>query len=244
MSGDPGGLTHEHRDLLFDLDGLPRLAERAVDPICGAESADGGAFGSIMMSCSTLAASGHVPEKLEQLLKIPLSSRRRRDAHRRRLDGQLLDETPTAVLIRQVLGAVAQFEKQALVAKLRKARERKRVATGKHGGRHSVAEATPETAACQVASALSHQRPPPLIAGDRGRVGGGGACDEQGHPLRRGVRRPHDRVRGVLAVSRVPAMGEVARPAFPATAPAPQRLWSRPCSPAMAATGISEDDKS
>ena len=155
-----------------------------------------------------------------------------------------LDETPTAVLIRQVLGAVAQFEKQALVAKLRKARERKRVATGKHGGRHSVAEAKPETAACQEASALSHQRPPPLIVGDRGRVGGGGACDEQGHPLRRGVRRPHDRVRGVLAVSRVPAMGEVARPAFPATAPAPQRLWSRPCSPAMAATGISEDDKS
>jgi hypothetical protein len=64
MSGDPGGLTHEHRDLLFDLDGLPRLAERAVDPICGAESADGGAFGSIMMSCSTLAASGDVPKSL------------------------------------------------------------------------------------------------------------------------------------------------------------------------------------
>jgi DNA invertase Pin-like site-specific DNA recombinase len=58
-----------------------------------------------------------------------------------------LDETPTAVLIRQVLGAVAQFEKQALVAKLRKARERKKSETGKCGGRHSVAEAKPETAA-------------------------------------------------------------------------------------------------
>jgi DNA invertase Pin-like site-specific DNA recombinase len=59
----------------------------------------------------------------------------------------LLDETPTAVLIRQVLSAVAQFEKQALVAKLRKARERKKAETGKCGGRKSVAEASPETVA-------------------------------------------------------------------------------------------------
>jgi DNA invertase Pin-like site-specific DNA recombinase len=58
-----------------------------------------------------------------------------------------LDETPTAVLVRQVLGAVAQFEKQALVAKLRKARERKKHETGKCGGRQSVAEAKPETVA-------------------------------------------------------------------------------------------------
>jgi DNA invertase Pin-like site-specific DNA recombinase len=51
-----------------------------------------------------------------------------------------LDETPTAVLIRQVLGAVSQFEKAALVAKLKAARERKKAATGKCGGRYSVAE--------------------------------------------------------------------------------------------------------
>jgi DNA invertase Pin-like site-specific DNA recombinase len=35
------------------------------------------------------------------------------------------DDTPTASLIRQVLGAVAQFEKSMLVAKLRGARDRK-----------------------------------------------------------------------------------------------------------------------
>jgi DNA invertase Pin-like site-specific DNA recombinase len=58
-----------------------------------------------------------------------------------------LDETPTAVLVRQVLRAVSQFEKQAVVAKLRKARERKKAATGKCGGRHSVGEAKPETVA-------------------------------------------------------------------------------------------------
>ena len=55
-----------------------------------------------------------------------------------------LDSTPTAVLIRQVLGAVAQFEKAALVAKLRAARERKAKLTGqKVGGRKSVAGGQP-----------------------------------------------------------------------------------------------------
>jgi DNA invertase Pin-like site-specific DNA recombinase len=58
-----------------------------------------------------------------------------------------LDRTPTAVLIRQVLGAVSQFEKAALVAKLKSARDRKKRETGKCGGRHSVAEAKPETVA-------------------------------------------------------------------------------------------------
>jgi DNA invertase Pin-like site-specific DNA recombinase len=43
-----------------------------------------------------------------------------------------LDDTPTATLIRQVLGAVSQFEKAMLVSKLRGARDRKR-ATGRKG---------------------------------------------------------------------------------------------------------------
>jgi DNA invertase Pin-like site-specific DNA recombinase len=45
-----------------------------------------------------------------------------------------LDDTPTAVLIRQVLGAVAQFERANLVAKLAAARKRK----GRHGGQKSM----------------------------------------------------------------------------------------------------------
>ncbi|MBZ9724868.1 recombinase family protein [Mesorhizobium sp. CO1-1-11] len=50
-------------------------------------------------------------------------------------------DTPTANLIRQVLGAVAEFEKAMLVEKLRGARERKRKATGrKVGGRKNYAE--------------------------------------------------------------------------------------------------------
>jgi DNA invertase Pin-like site-specific DNA recombinase len=41
------------------------------------------------------------------------------------------EDTPTAVLVRQVLGAIAQFEKASLVAKLKAARDRKRARDGK-----------------------------------------------------------------------------------------------------------------
>jgi hypothetical protein len=51
-----------------------------------------------------------------------------------------LEDTPTAVLVRQVLGAIAQFDKTSLVAKLKAARDRKIEATGKCGGRKSYAE--------------------------------------------------------------------------------------------------------
>ena len=58
------------------------------------------------------------------------------------------DDTPTAVLIRQILGAVSQFEKAMLVAKLKGARERRKRETGmKCGGRKSHAEMQPEMVA-------------------------------------------------------------------------------------------------
>jgi DNA invertase Pin-like site-specific DNA recombinase len=57
------------------------------------------------------------------------------------------DNTPTAVLVRQVLGAIAQFEKTSLVAKLKAARDRKKASTGKCGGRKTYAEARPEVVA-------------------------------------------------------------------------------------------------
>jgi DNA invertase Pin-like site-specific DNA recombinase len=62
------------------------------------------------------------------------------------------EDTPTAVLVRQVLGAIAQFEKTSLVAKLKAARER----SGRLGGRKSYAEARPETVA--LARQLHEQR--------------------------------------------------------------------------------------
>ena len=51
------------------------------------------------------------------------------------------------MLVRQVLGAIAQFDKASLVAKLRAARERKKAATSKCGGRKSYDEARPEVVA-------------------------------------------------------------------------------------------------
>jgi DNA invertase Pin-like site-specific DNA recombinase len=68
-----------------------------------------------------------------------------------------LEDTPTAVLVRQVLGAIAQFEKAGLVAKLAAARKRKRMATGKCEGRKSHAEVRPETVA--LAKHLARKRP-------------------------------------------------------------------------------------
>ncbi|MFL5267346.1 MAG: recombinase family protein [Stellaceae bacterium] len=50
-------------------------------------------------------------------------------------------ETPTAVMVRQILGAVAQFQKAELVAKLAGARARKRRATGRCEGRKPAPDA-------------------------------------------------------------------------------------------------------
>ena len=67
------------------------------------------------------------------------------------------EDTPTAVLVRQVLGAIAQFEKATTVAKLKAARDRKIAAGEKCGRRRSYAEPRPEMVA------LAHQlrRPQP-----------------------------------------------------------------------------------
>jgi len=57
------------------------------------------------------------------------------------------DDTPTAKLIRQVLGAVSEFDKAMTVAKLRGSRERIRLAKGKCEGRKSHSEARPDVVA-------------------------------------------------------------------------------------------------
>lgn len=70
------------------------------------------------------------------------------------------EDTPTAVMVRNVLGAVSQFEKATLVAKLKDARDEKKAeyrkakggpkdanGNGKCGGRDTVAERYPEAVA-------------------------------------------------------------------------------------------------
>jgi DNA invertase Pin-like site-specific DNA recombinase len=68
-----------------------------------------------------------------------------------------LEDTPTAVLVRQVLGAIAQFEKAALVARMKAARDRKIAAGIKCGGRKSYAESNPALVA--AAKGLQAERP-------------------------------------------------------------------------------------
>ena len=54
------------------------------------------------------------------------------------VDLTVSDEDPTRTLIRQVLGAVAQFEKSVIVLKLRAARDRVRKSNGRCEGRSTV----------------------------------------------------------------------------------------------------------
>ncbi len=58
-----------------------------------------------------------------------------------------LSDSPTAVMVRQMLAVVAQFEKSMVVAKLRGARDRKRAEAGKCEGRKSHAETRPHVVA-------------------------------------------------------------------------------------------------
>jgi DNA invertase Pin-like site-specific DNA recombinase len=67
------------------------------------------------------------------------------------------EETPTAVMVRQILGAVAQFEKASLVAKLRGARDRKRAQLGKCEGRKAHRELRPEVV--ELAARLRRMNP-------------------------------------------------------------------------------------
>ena len=55
-----------------------------------------------------------------------------------------LDDDPTRKLVRQVLGAISEYDKTMTVLKLRAARERQRRKTGKCEGRKTIAESMPE----------------------------------------------------------------------------------------------------
>jgi len=94
-----------------------------------------------------------------------------------------IEDTPTAVLVRQVLGAIAQFEKASAVAKLAAARKRKRERFGKCEGRKSHREKQPEVVS--LARKLRRKRPKggqlSLRAVSR-ELAGRGYLNERGRP--------------------------------------------------------------
>lgn len=59
-------------------------------------------------------------------------------------DGDLLEDDPTRKLVRQVLGAIAEYDKTMLVLKLKAARDRKKAKVGKCEGRKSYHETNPD----------------------------------------------------------------------------------------------------
>src|SRR6476660_1214400 len=63
---------------------------------------------------------------------------------------------PSRVMMRQIAGSFAEYEKARLVAKLKAARERKRLTTGKCEGRKSHAETNPEMV--QIAKGLRRRK--------------------------------------------------------------------------------------
>lgn len=68
-----------------------------------------------------------------------------------------LEDTPTAVLVRSVLGAIAQFDKANLVAKLASGRRKRKALTGKCEGRKAHAELRPEVVV--LAKQLRRKKP-------------------------------------------------------------------------------------
>lgn len=64
-------------------------------------------------------------------------------------------DTPTAIMVRQILGAVSQFEKASLVIKMKVARDRIRTATGRCEGPKQVAEPIRTLASMLHAEGLS-----------------------------------------------------------------------------------------
>jgi DNA invertase Pin-like site-specific DNA recombinase len=127
-----------------------------------------------------------------------------------------LNDTPTAVLVRQVLGAISQFEKATLVAKLKAARDPKRQRTGKVEGRKGCSE----THAALVAEARDMRPPGPEVAADRRRAGGTPLRQRQGQCLCAGSDRPHVRATIKRQIARLILPG-VVRPGAEAVASTP-----------------------
>lgn len=92
-----------------------------------------------------------------------------------------MEETPTAVLVRQVLGAIAQFDRATTVAKLKAARDRKREAGHKVEGRKSHAEKNPEVV--KAARALARRKAAPSLRQISAELALAGFVNERGVPF-------------------------------------------------------------
>jgi DNA invertase Pin-like site-specific DNA recombinase len=102
------------------------------------------------------------------------------------------EDTPIAILVRQVLGAIAQFDKATMVAKLKAARDRKRKVTGKVEGRKSYIEREGGPDLIARVKALRDQRPRLSLREIAGQL------ERDGHVTARGTRYSAAAVRSML----------------------------------------------
>jgi DNA invertase Pin-like site-specific DNA recombinase len=117
-----------------------------------------------------------------------------------------LDDTPTARLIRQVLGAISEFEKAMLVAKLKGARDRKRRTGVKVEGRKSVREEQPATV--ELARRLARARPK---GGKRSLREISAVLVEAGHTTKSGTAYAPTAIKRMLARTSDRAVGSATR---------------------------------
>jgi len=89
------------------------------------------------------------------------------------------NDDPTRVLVRQIMGAISQYEKTSIVQKLRRARERKRARDGRCEGAKPFGELEGEAKTLREILHLSRLRPDPRQVADKlnsynqHRLGGG-----------------------------------------------------------------------
>ena len=107
-------------------------------------------------------------------------------------DGQNLTDTqnPTGVLLAQIMGAFAQFDRASTVAKLRAARDRKRAATGRCEGAKPFGELPGEAEALAALRALARKKPgcdPLTWAEVAAKANAAGIRSRSGKPWTRGA---------------------------------------------------------
>jgi DNA invertase Pin-like site-specific DNA recombinase len=114
---------------------------------------EGNAIRVVLIEDSTRFARDLIAQELGVLLLIKRGVRVVTAA------GDDLTDTsdPSRVMMRQIAGAFAQYEKARLVARLKRSRDRRKAKTGKCGGRRSHAEARPEVVA--LVKKLRRKRP-------------------------------------------------------------------------------------
>jgi DNA invertase Pin-like site-specific DNA recombinase len=114
---------------------------------------EGNGVRTVVVEDASRFARDLVAQELGVLLLI------KRDVRVLTASGDALTDTsdPSRVMMRQIAGSFAQYEKTRLVTKLRGARERIRETEGKCEGRKSYAERDPELVA---AAKRLHRRPP------------------------------------------------------------------------------------